>query len=188
MESKIIRVLDITISLSGLFLLSPFLLALLIFGWADSGSPLFIQTRVGKGEKTFKLLKFRSMRRGTPSTASHLVKASNITRYGRFLRISKLDELPQLVNVLIGHMSLVGARPCLPSQSELVELRKEFKIFRFRPGITGLAQINNIDMSNPTLLVAKETEMYLAYGVKKYIFYVFCTITGSGRGDAVPSD
>lgn len=184
MSNKFIRIVDLFASLIGLIFLFPFLLGCVVFGWFDTGSPIFFQERIGRNEKIFKLIKFRTMKKDTPSIASHLVQASSITRYGRFLRLSKVDELPQLFNVLMGHMSLVGARPCLPSQKELICLRKIHGVFEFKPGITGLAQINNIDMSNPAQLVAKEVEMYSEFGVKKYLFYVIMTIGGKGRGDA----
>ena len=89
---------------------------------------------------------------GTASVASHLASATSITPFGNFLRKSKLDELPQLWNVLKGEMSLVGPRPCLFNQEELIAERDKRGVFEVRPGITGLAQVNTIDMSTPELL------------------------------------
>src|SRR5215469_1490888 len=105
------------------------------------GSPLFRQARVGRHQKPFVLVKFRTMKPGTASVASHLVDVTSITRWGRFLRQTKLDELPQLWNVLKGEMSLVGPRPCLFNQEELIRERAQRGVFEARPGITGLAQI-----------------------------------------------
>src|SRR5688572_7663380 len=115
---KMTRFLDIVLSLSGLVLLTPVWLALIAIGYFDTRSPLFRQTRVGRHMKPFVLLKFRSMKLNTASVATHLADASAITAYGRFLRRSKLDELPQLWNVLTGDMSLVGPRPGLFNQEE----------------------------------------------------------------------
>jgi len=155
-----------------------------ILGYFDTKSPFFIQNRVGKDKKEFKLIKFRSMRKSAPSIASHLIGLSMVTSYGRFIRRFKIDELPQLINVLLGQMSLVGARPCLPNQDELLELREKAGIFNFRPGITGLAQIENVDMSNPVLLVNKELIMYESLNTFKYLQLILLTISGKGRGDA----
>ena len=102
---------------------APILALLWILGWLDTGSPLFRQERVGRNQKPFTLVKFRTMRPDTASVATHLADASAVTKLGHFLRRSKLDELPQLWNVLKGEMSLVGPRPCLFSQTELIEER-----------------------------------------------------------------
>ena len=88
----------------------------------------------------------------TQSMATHLVGASSVTKLGGFLRKTKLDELPQLINVLFGQMSLVGPRPCLFNQEELISERESRGVLDVRPGITGLAQVNEIDMSTPKLL------------------------------------
>src|SRR5690348_11324179 len=106
-----LRCFDLVFSIFGLVVLSPLLLVLMAFGYIDTGSPLFRQIRVGRGQRPFVLLKFRTMRVNTASVATHLVNPAAITVYGRFLRKSKLDELPQLLNVLKGDMSLVGPRP-----------------------------------------------------------------------------
>ena len=180
-----IRVFDFIFSLVGLIVLSPIFLVLLILGWRDTGSPLFLQRRVGKDKRAFTLVKFRTMRKDTPSVASHLADASSITPLGAFLRKSKLDELPQLWNVLRGDMSLVGPRPCLFNQEELIGERSKRGIFGVRPGITGLAQIRNIDMSTPELLARTEEEMLSSFGLGSYFGYIFRTVTGGGSGDAV---
>jgi lipopolysaccharide/colanic/teichoic acid biosynthesis glycosyltransferase len=179
------RFFDFIFSLVGLVILSPILVIILLFGWWDTGSPLFFQTRVGKNQKPFTLVKFRTMKINTPSVASHLTHQSAITKFGAFLRRTKLDELPQLWNVLVGSMSLVGPRPCLPNQIELIQKRSKYNIFSVRPGITGRAQIRNIDMSTPQLLAETEAKMLSQHNLKNYFRYLFLTVWGKGRGDAV---
>ena len=147
-----IRFLDILISITGLVVFSPFLIVFFIIGWFNTGSPLYIQKRVGLKLKNFSLLKFRTMKIGTISKGTHLISRSNITHIGYFLRKYKLDELPQLFNVLVGDMSMVGPRPCLTNQKQLIRERKKRSVFKVRPGITGLAQIKGINMAKPILL------------------------------------
>jgi O-antigen biosynthesis protein WbqP len=95
---------------------------------------------------------------GTASGATHEIPQSAVTPIGRFLRKYKIDELPQLWNVLVGEMSLIGPRPCLPQQDKLVELRRELEVYTIRPGITGLAQVRGIDMSHPAACAAADAE------------------------------
>ena len=125
------------------------------------------------------------MRLDTDSVASHLADASAITRLGAFLRRTKLDELPQLWNVMKGEMSLVGPRPCLFNQTELISERVSREVFNAKPGITGLAQVNNIDMSTPKLLAETDARMLKELTVTAYFKYIFMTIGGKGAGDAV---
>src|SRR5690606_6717009 len=132
-----LRFFDITFAALGLTLLSPVLLALSLLGFWDTGSPIFRQVRVGRAQKPFTLVKFRTMRPDTVSVATHLADANAVTPLGRFLRRTKLDELPQLWNVLKGEMSLVGPRPCLFNQEELIKERAARGVFDARPGITG---------------------------------------------------
>lgn len=179
------RVFDVIFSALGLLAGLPLLLLLWLVGLADTGAPLFRQTRVGKHQRPFVLLKFRTMRPDTPHVASHLADASAITPLGRFLRRTKLDELPQLWNVLVGDMSLVGPRPCLPSQQELIAERAKRGVFVARPGITGLAQINGVDMSTPALLAKMDAEMLSTLDLGSYFRLVFLTAMGKGSGDRV---
>lgn len=179
------RLFDLIFSFFGLLILSPILITLYIIGLFDTGSPLFLQKRVGKNKKPFTLIKFRTMRKDTQSVATHLANKSSITKYGAFLRRTKLDELPQLINVLIGDMSLVGARPNLFNQLELIEERDKRGVYNHTPGITGLAQINEIDMSTPELLAKTDAEMYESLDLKKYFYYIFATVGGKGQGDRV---
>jgi lipopolysaccharide/colanic/teichoic acid biosynthesis glycosyltransferase len=151
-------------------------------------SPFFRQERVGVNQKPFNLLKFRTMHTNTESVATHLVKVSAITRWGWFLRKSKLDELPQLFNVLKGDMSFVGPRPNLFNQLELIEERAKRGAYSVRPGITGLAQINKIDMSTPQLLAETDAKMIDHLNVWYYFKYIFLTVFGKGFGDRVRQD
>lgn len=171
----------------GLLILSPIMSLLFIIGLFDTGSPLFKQERVGKGKKPFKLLKFRSMDVNTQCVATHLVQSTVITKWGSFLRKSKLDELPQLINVLNGDMSFVGPRPNLPNQMELIEEREVRGVYNIRPGITGLAQINKIDMSTPVLLAVTDAKMISELSIYQYFKYIITTLLGNGFGDRVKS-
>ncbi|MDO6463667.1 sugar transferase [Pseudoalteromonas carrageenovora] len=180
-----IRILDILFSLVGLIFAMPFLIILYIIGLFDTGSPLFMQERVGRNKKPFTLVKFRTMTVDTASVASHLASTASITRFGGFLRRTKLDELPQLWNVLKGEMSLVGPRPGLFNQEELTQAREAKNIYTVRPGITGLAQVNEIDMSTPELLAQTDEKMIATLNLKHYFTYILQTVTGSGSGDRV---
>jgi lipopolysaccharide/colanic/teichoic acid biosynthesis glycosyltransferase len=179
------RIFDVLFSFIGLILLSPILLVLIIIGYFDTGSPIFRQERVGKHKNPFKLMKFRSMYVNAPSVATHLANASAITPFGSFLRKSKMDELPQLWNVLVGDMSLVGPRPNLFNQKELIEERDSRGVYSARPGITGLAQINKIDMSTPKLLAETDARMNDELNFLSYFKYILLTIFGKGFGDRI---
>ncbi|MBA6335666.1 sugar transferase [Colwellia sp. BRX8-7] len=183
-----IRLLDFLFALFGLLFAFPFLLILTLIGYFDTGSPIFIQERVGRFKKPFKLIKFRTMTVGTASVASHLASAASITKFGSFIRKTKLDELPQLWNVLKGEMSLVGPRPNLFNQKELVVERESRGVYNVRPGITGLAQVNDIDMSTPALLAKTDEKMILTLTISCYFKYILQTVTGSGSGDRVTKD
>ena len=182
------RIFDILFSFLGLVLLSPVLVVLMIIGYFDTGSPIFRQERVGKGKQPFRLMKFRSMHVNTQSVATHLASASSITPFGSFLRKSKLDELPQLWNVFVGDMSLVGPRPNLFNQEELIHERDSRRVYSVRPGITGLAQINKIDMSTPKLLAKTDAKMIQELNTLGYIKYIFLTVFGKGFGDRIKKD
>ena len=179
------RITDILISVLGLLMSFPVLLVILIVGYFETGSPIFRQVRVGKDKKPFTIVKFRTMKVDTASVASHLANASSITKFGSFLRKSKLDELPQLLNVLKGDMSLVGPRPNLFNQEELIGERESLGVYNVLPGITGLAQIRDIDMSNPKLLAETDQQMILNFNFGQYLYYIVLTIIGCGSGDRV---
>ncbi|WP_024607395.1 sugar transferase [Pseudoalteromonas sp. TAB23] len=180
-----IRLLDFLLSLLGLLFAIPFLVILYLIGLFDTGSPIFMQERVGKNKKPFTLIKFRTMSVDTASVASHLASTSSITPFGGFLRKTKLDEVPQLWNVLKGEMSLVGPRPGLFNQKELTTARDNKNIYDVRPGITGLAQVNEIDMSTPELLAETDHQMISTLNLKSYFRYIFQTVAGKGSGDRV---
>jgi lipopolysaccharide/colanic/teichoic acid biosynthesis glycosyltransferase len=171
-----IRLLDFFFSLFGIFILSPLLVLLLIIGLIEYSSPLFMQTRVGIHQKPFVLIKFRTMPLATKSAATHLVKNLKLSLFSSFLRKTKLDEIPQLWNVLRGEMSLVGPRPCLFNQDKLINERKKRGVFKIRPGITGLAQIKGITMKNPTLLAKTDLEMIKQINIFNYFYYIVMTI------------
>ncbi|MBE7373013.1 sugar transferase [Pseudomonas lopnurensis] len=180
-----IRVFDFVFSLLGLVAGFPVLLVLTIVGLFDTGSPIFRQVRVGRHQKPFTLVKFRTMKVDTASVATHLASSASITRFGHFLRKTKLDELPQLWNVLKGEMSLVGPRPGLFNQQELTEERAKRGVFDVRPGITGLAQVNEIDMSTPALLAETDQKMIQSLTLVDYFKYILMTVAGKGAGDRV---
>ena len=180
-----IRLLDIFFSLIGLIITLPFLIALYFVGLFDTGSPLFKQQRVGRNKKPFILVKFRTMKVDTASVASHLASASSITPFGGFLRRTKLDELPQLWNVLKGEMNLVGPRPGLFNQQELTQQRDKYNVFAVRPGITGLAQVNDVDMSTPLKLAKLDKKMIDSLTIKTYFKLILMTVAGKGSGDRV---
>lgn len=180
-----IRIFDLLFSFFGILIGFPVFILIFILGILDTGSPLFFQQRVGKNKKPFVLIKFRTMAVNTKDVASHLAPANSVTSLGRFLRKTKLDELPQLWNVLTGDMSLVGPRPCLFNQNELITARETLGVFKARPGITGLAQINNIDMSTPDLLAKTDKKMLENINLKNYFRFIFLTAIGGGYGDAI---
>lgn len=179
-----IRMLDVFISLTALILLSPLVLLIMIVGYFDTGSPIFRQERVGRGMRPFTMIKFRTMKNDAPSVASHLVDVNYITKFGSFLRNTKLDEIPQFWNVLKGEMSIVGPRPCLFNQKNLLQERLTRGVFEVRPGITGLAQIKNVDMSTPETLAETDREMISNLNISTYFYFVVSTVVGRGLGDA----
>lgn len=143
------RVIDVVLSLLGLIILSPIFLIIIIAIKLDSKGPiLFKQKRVGKDKELFNIYKFRTMKTNTPNDApTHLLENPDfyITRVGKFLRKTSLDELPQLINILKGEMSIIGPRPALWNQYDLIEERDTYAANDIHPGLTGWAQINGRD-------------------------------------------
>lgn len=180
-----IRFFDLFISIFALILLLPLILVLLLLGWFYMGSPMFAQTRVGRGGKNFTLYKFRSLPVSTADMPTHELNAATIPAYGKFIRRSKLDELPQLYCVLLGDMSLVGPRPGLPSQMELYKARKSRGVLNIRPGITGVSQIRKVDMSTPVKLARIDAIMIARLGLCVYFVILVQTLSGRGSGDRV---
>lgn len=179
------RIIDLLLASLGLLVAWPFMIAIAVAIRVSSRGPaIFVQERVGRNEVVFNCLKFRTMVHGSPNIASHNAASDWITPVGRFLRSTKLDELPQLINVVLGQMSLVGPRPCLPNQLELIGERRRLGVFVARPGITGAAQVAGIDMSNPGRLAQADA----AYIESQTLFGDFrlmvLTVLGSGSGDA----
>jgi len=171
-----IRIFDFLFSLIGLIFLLPLLILIFFIGLFDSGSPLFLQKRVGCNLKSFSLIKFRTMPIGVRSAGTHLIKDIKLSSFGYFLRRTKLDEIPQLLNVLFGDMSLVGPRPCLFNQKKLISERKKRGVFKVRPGISGLGQISGINMKTPTLLAKTDQKMIKNMSLYNYFYYIFKTI------------
>lgn len=142
------RVLDFIISLFALIILSPLFLIVSVCILISDGSPVFFrQKRVGKNNELFEIYKFRTMKRGTENVASNDLSDANvkITKFGKILRATSIDELPQLLNILNGTMSLIGPRPLIPEETKIRELRKKYNVYSVRPGITGWAQVNGRD-------------------------------------------
>jgi len=182
---RALRIIDIALALIGLVSLAPVFVLLYLAVWSETKDPFFIQERLGKNKEPFLLYKFRTMRVDTADLPTHLVASSAVTPLGRFLRRTKLDELPQLWNVLLGDMSFVGPRPGLPNHVELTAARTAAGVFSARPGITGRAQIRGIDMSTPELLARTDADMLRTLDVKNYITYIFLTAIGHGGGDRI---
>jgi O-antigen biosynthesis protein WbqP len=170
------RFFDFFFSLMGIILLSPLLILLWLIGLFDNRSPLFMQKRVGCYQQSFVLVKFRTMPINTRSAGTHLIKDLKLTFFEKLLRRTKLDEIPQLFNVLLGDMSLVGPRPCLLNQKKLIIERKKKGVFKVKPGITGLAQISGINMKTPTLLAKTDQKMIKNMNLYNYFYYIFKTI------------
>ena len=140
------RCVDIVCSAAALIAFSPIMIATAVAIRLEDGGPaLFSQQRSGRDRKPFRVLKFRSMPVNTAHVTSAEARTLRVTRVGKFIRRTNIDELPQLLNVLHGDMSLIGPRPALPSQTRLLEMRTANSAIRLRPGMTGLAQINSYD-------------------------------------------
>lgn len=179
------RVFDLFTACLLLTMLSPIMLIVaLLIRLTSPGPALFAQVRVGRFEQSFTCLKFRTMVFGVPNVSSHEVGTNWITPLGRFLRVTKVDELPQLINVVRGQMSLVGPRPCLPSQMEVIEARRQLDVFSIRPGITGVAQLSGIDMSDPSGLARADRSYMDNQTFVGDLKILVKTAFGMGSGDA----
>lgn len=159
-------------------------IAALVIAKESHGSPFFRQLRVGHRGKPFTILKLRTMHAATRDVASHQVDAVAITPLGKFLRRYKIDELPQLANVFLGQMSLVGPRPCLPSQHDVIRFREILGVMDLVPGITGPAQIAGIDMSEPERLAEADATYLTPWSLAADLRYLIRTVRGEGGGDA----
>lgn len=162
------RTMDIVASLIMLILLSPLFLVVFIVSLVSQGFPIFIhQERYGKGGETFKILKFRTMRKDAPTVASNEIKDEYITHWGKVLRKTSIDELPQLINVLKGDMSIVGPRPLVKEEEEIHKRRLKEGIYSVRPGITGWAQINGRD----NLSIKEKVRLDKEYVEKRSVWF-----------------
>ena len=183
------RAVDAVLSLVGLIVLSPiFLILIVAIKIDDPGSVFFAQKRVGDGKRHFMLYKFRTMKMSTPhDTPTHLLENPEqyITRVGRFLRKSSLDELPQIWNILRGDMSIIGPRPALWNQFDLIEEREKYGANDVRPGLTGWAQINGRDELEIPVKAKLDGEYVerMSFGFDCRCF--FGTITSVLRSDGV---
>lgn len=158
-ESVFKRLVDLSIAIPALTLLSPvMLLTAVAIRFEDGGAVLFRQVRVGRNSADFCIFKFRSMPVSTPSIPSVDAASLRTTRVGKFIRRTNVDELPQLLNVLRGEMSIVGPRPGLPTQESLMGMRRARGVDRLRPGLTGLAQVNSFDGMTDECKVEWEAE------------------------------
>lgn len=185
-QTALIRVADLIAATFGGVLALPILLVVgLLVRLNSPGPALFRQQRVGRDEVPFVCYKLRTMALDTPAVGTHEVSVAHVTTLGRWLRRLKLDELPQLWNVLCGEMSLVGPRPCLPSQVELIEARRARGVYTVRPGVTGPAQVIGLDMSTPRELAEKDAVWASAPNLVDYFRFVVLTVLGKGQGDAI---
>lgn len=176
------RIFDFVVSIFALIFLSPLFLVVSLAILITDGAPvLFKQERVGKDNKLFTVYKFRTMRNGTGDVATAELTDANekITKTGKLLRLTSIDELPQLFNILNGTMSLVGPRPLIPAEKEIRELREQYGVYSVRPGITGYAQINgrdNIDDETKALLDKEYVEKQNFMFDLKIIFKTFMKV------------
>ena len=167
-----------------LIMLIPIMIVVLLMVYLeDRKNPVLRQPRVGKGARVFTCYKVRTMKADTADRPSHETSEMQITKSGHFMRKTKLDELPQLVNVFLGQMAFVGPRPCLPAQTALIAAREELGVYNILPGITGLAQINGIDMSDPDKLAAIDADYVQRKSFMLDLKIIGRTLKGSGSGD-----
>lgn len=180
------RILDLAVALALAPIAIPVILVcVLLVRRSSPGPAIFRQTRIGLNEVPFTCYKLRTMYIDTKDAPSHQTTAAAVTPVGNWLRRLKLDELPQLWNIARGEMSFVGPRPCLPSQTELIVARRERGLYKIRPGITGIAQVAGVDMSDPEKLVKLDAEYLndMSLGVDARL--ILQTAFGAGRGDRV---
>lgn len=180
------RILDFTLAV----IIAPFafLLCVTIAPFiyvVDGVPPIFKQSRIGLNNRCFVLFKLRTMVTSARQAASHELNSAQITRTGNILRRLKLDELPQIINVINGTMSFVGPRPCLPTQTELIRARTKLGVEALRPGITGPAQVQGLDMSTPEQLAIADSSYLQEWSLAHDLFLMMQTFAGRGRGDAI---
>ena len=180
------KIINYGLSISALsILIIPMVLIWLLIKMSSKGPGIFTQNRIGLKGKQFKLYKFRTMKEGTKNMGTHFVSSSNITKLGSFLRRTKLDELPQLLNILLGDMELIGPRPGLPEQQELKDFRSKKNIYDVVPGVTGYAQVNQVDMSAPKILAEWDNRYIKMRSIIFDMSIIIQTFLGKGGGDKV---
>lgn len=157
----------------------------LIVKITSSGPAVFSQRRVGRNKREFNCYKFRTMYLDTAQCPTHEISSDSVTPIGKFLRATKIDELPQVVNIFKNEMSLIGPRPCLPQQTELIKERDLLGVFDVKPGITGLAQIKGIDMSGPAVLAQVDSDYIHVQSLWLDLRILIATVFGQGFGDRV---
>ena len=183
------RLVDLAFALSIAALLWwGFILVWAMVRLQSPGPGIFAQDRVGQDGRIFTCYKFRTMKQNTVQAGTHEVSAQSVTGIGSFLRKTKLDELPQIWNILCNEISLIGPRPCLPVQVELVEARRRRGVLSIKPGISGLAQINGIDMSEPERLAQWDARYMALQSLLLDLKILIATATGSGQGDKIVKD
>ena len=176
MLKKIIKLIRNIVCLVGLISVSPLIILAGAFIVIEDGFPIFFsQERIGLKKKTFKIIKIRTLKKNTPNIGTHELKNSNMLKNSKWIRKTKLDEFPQLINVLKGDLNLVGPRPGLVTQKILLEERSLKNIYLVKPGITGLAQILGYDMSDPKKLA----EIDEAYIINRTFILDFLIIVGT---------
>ena len=180
------RVFDFICGLILLIALGPIMILVGIAIRLNTPGPaLFRQVRMGQHQKPYTIYKFRTMHANTGDIPTHEVGRSAVTKLGGFLRKTKLDELPQLINVVKGEMSFVGPRPCLPSQTHIIEMREEAGVFDLKPGITGASQVEGVVMDEPRKLVDLDIRYKAEQSFATDFKMLIQTVTGSGQGDRV---
>jgi len=189
MYNKIKRLIDVVLSVLGIVILAPIFLLIMLAIKAESKGPiLFKQKRVGRGKAYFNILKFRTMRIEAPKDMpTHLLKdpAQHITRVGRFLRKTSLDEIPQIINILIGQMSIIGPRPALWNQYDLIAERDKYGANDILPGLTGWAQINGRDELSIEVKARLDGEYVNQLGLRMDVKCFFGTIVSVLKRDGV---
>ena len=180
------KIINYGLSISALsILVIPMVLIWLLIKMSSKGPGIFTQNRIGLKGKQFKLYKFRTMKVGTKNMGTHFASSSDITKLGSFLRRTKLDELPQLLNILLGDMELIGPRPGLPEQQELKDFRSKKNIYDVVPGVTGYAQVNQVDMSAPKILAEWDNRYIKMRSIIFDMSIIIQTFLGKGGGDKV---
>lgn len=152
---------------------------------SSAGPVVFAQVRIGRYGKPFTCYKFRTMVTGAKQAATHEMERDVITGAGRFLRRTKIDELPQIINIFRNEMSLIGPRPCLESQHALIEARRTRGVLDLKPGISGLAQVQGIDMSNPEELAALDAEYLARQSIALDLKIILATLRGKALQDRI---